>query len=242
MPAAAAARTAAPRVAPARRPRPAPRRAPARRAPSRRAAVATRRGNGLVPHAVGRTALAVAGIAESGLIYRLTRGRLWIGVLGGLLVGIVALNVIALSFSATSSKTASQADDIKRENSSLRAQLAARLSNERLQRTALSMGLEVPAPGSISYLEAHRGDAARAAQRLRDGQLTLGTDYAAPTTPETLTSVPAAPATSVAAPAADPAAAPPATDPAVAPAPSASPPAAPVTPAATVPAGGIAAP
>jgi hypothetical protein len=56
-----------------------------------------------VPVAVGATAGAVGGLADSGLVVRLTRGRLWIGALAMLLVGIVALNVMALSLNATSS-------------------------------------------------------------------------------------------------------------------------------------------
>ena len=66
----------------------------------------------LVPLAVGRTALAVSGLAESGLVYRLTRGRLWIGALTTLLVGIVAINVLALSFNATASRIGQQTDAV----------------------------------------------------------------------------------------------------------------------------------
>ena len=38
------------------------------------------------------------------LVLRLTRGRMWIGVLGALLAGIVALNVISLGLTATSGR------------------------------------------------------------------------------------------------------------------------------------------
>ncbi len=43
---------------------------------------------------VGRTAFAVRGLPDSGLMVRLTRGRAWIALLGVLLAGIVALNVV----------------------------------------------------------------------------------------------------------------------------------------------------
>src|SRR4051812_7067691 len=150
----------------------------------------------LVPIAVGRTAGAVAGLAESGLVHRLTRGRLWIVALATLLVGIVAINVLTLSFNATASRTGQQSDILKRQTSTLRAQIAAAgASNERVQSEAAKLGLIVPEPGSISYLSPSADDAAVAAKRLASGALSLGTPYAppAPTAPVT---APTAPATS----------------------------------------------
>lgn len=127
----------------------------------------------LVPLAVGRTAVAVSGIAESGLVRRLTRGRLWIGALATLLVGIVALNVLALSFNATASRTGRQADALKRENSILRGHLAeAGASDQRVQTQAAALGLIVPEPGSITYVSRKPSDAATAARRLAAGELT----------------------------------------------------------------------
>jgi hypothetical protein len=109
---------------------------------------------------------------------RLTRGRLWIGALTTLLVGIVALNVLALSFNATASRTGRQADALKRENSILRGRLAeAGASNERIQAQAANLGLIVPEPGSITYVNRKPGDAATAARRLASGELT-GSDGA----------------------------------------------------------------
>jgi hypothetical protein len=177
MPAAATAKAArrAPRATAARAARPAPRRARPAPRPAPR----------LVPVAVGRTALAVGGIADSGLVLRLTRSRLWIGALGSLLVGIVALNVAALSFNASSSKTAGLSDELLRENSALRAQIENGLSNERVQAAAASLGLIVPEPGAIRYLEPKPGDAAAAADRLRRGSFTIGTEYVPPAIPVT---------------------------------------------------------
>jgi hypothetical protein len=126
----------------------------------------------LVPLAVGRTAVAVSGIAESGVVRRLTRGRLWIGALTTLLVGIVALNVLALSFNATASRTGRQADALKRENSILRGRLAeAGASDQRIQTQAAALGLIVPEPGSITYVSRKPDDAATAARRLASGEL-----------------------------------------------------------------------
>lgn len=137
----------------------------------------------LVPLAVGRTAVAVSGLAESVLVRRLTRDRLWIGLLTTLLVGIVALNVFALSFNAAASRTGRQADTLKREISILRGRLAeAGASNQRIQAEAGSLGLIVPEPGAIAYRSERPNDAATAANRLASGGLTTGDATAPPAT------------------------------------------------------------
>jgi hypothetical protein len=163
--------------------------APARRAPARRVATPARRRpspkrhtpvTGFVPVAVG----AVGGIADSGIFVWLTRGRLWIGLLGTLLVGIVGLNVLALGFSASSSNAAGEAETLARENSALRAKIATTMSSEQVQATASQLGLVVPEPNAIRYVNPSPGDAADAAKRLRDGAFTVGA-YAPPVTDTT---------------------------------------------------------
>ncbi len=214
MPATAAARRVA--ASPARRAtagrtalKARPRQAPSRRAPAKssaarrpaagaKAAPQRRRGRsntpvtGFVPVVVGRTAGAVGGIADSSFVMRMTRGRLWIGVLGVLLVGIVGLNVWALSLNAASSKVARQTDGLKRANSALQAQIAGELSNEQVQAAATKLGLIVPEPGSIRYLDAGGNAAAIAARRLADGAFTLGA-VAPPAVPAVPAAVPAEP-------------------------------------------------
>jgi len=181
------------RAATARKPaprKPAPRRAPAR--PARRRRTGHTPIAGFVPVAVGRTAGAVGGIADSGLVVRLTRSRLWIGLLGGLLIGIVALNVMALSFSASSSDAARQADELKRLNSALRGDIATRLSSPEIQAAAAKLGLFNPEAGSIRYVRPSPGDAAEAARRLRNGELGAST-YVAPVTDPAVAPVETAP-------------------------------------------------
>jgi hypothetical protein len=145
----------------------------------------------LVPIAVAGTAGAVSGLAESGLVHRLTRGRLWIGVLTSLLVGIVALNVVALSFNASSSKATRHTDVLERQNSTLRAQIAASgASSDRVQTLAGQLGMIVPEPGSIGYLDASPKNAVIAAKRLESGDLGTGvpaTSALASSTPTTTT-------------------------------------------------------
>jgi hypothetical protein len=163
---------------------PRPRRAPAGRRPVRaasgRRAQPRRRQitpiGGFVPVAVGATAGAIGGIADSGLVVRLTRGRLWIVALGALLVGIVALNVVALSLNASSSKVAQQTDELKRANSGLRARIAGEQSNEQVQAAADKLGLFYPPPNAVSQLRPSKGDAAEAARRLAQGEITYGSE------------------------------------------------------------------
>jgi hypothetical protein len=255
---AAAARTQA---APARR-------APARRspAPSRRArtsrtasATTLRRARAgsvpltgrFVPVAVGRTAVAVGGLADSGIVVRLTRGRIWIGVLATLLVGIVALNVVALSFSASSSTAARQADDLEQVISERRGQLATMLSRSELEAVANKQGLGFPVPDAISYRKPSADDAATAAKRLRDGEISNAGSVApagVTTVDETTVAAtdPALTDPAATAPAVDTAAVAPATETAPAattpdPATAAVDPAT-VAPATAAPAGGVAAP
>jgi hypothetical protein len=114
----------------------------------------------------------VSELADSGLVLRLTRGRLWIGALTTLLVGIVALNVLALSFSASSSKVGRQADALTRDNAALRAKLVGGQSSEKVAGDATSLGLVVPEAAAITYLRPRPRDAATTAQRLRTGELT----------------------------------------------------------------------
>jgi hypothetical protein len=203
MPATAAARRTAPvrasRAAPARKPaptRPAPaRKAPARRTPAtRRPAARTRRSQvtpipgRLVAVGVGSTAGAIGGIADSSLVVRLTRGRLWIGLLATLLVGIVALNVVALGLNASSSKVAQQSDGLMRANSALRAKIAGGLASDNVESAARKLGLVVPEPGSIRYLTANPDDVATAAKRLREGAFGAATTTTASTTTTPVTS------------------------------------------------------
>jgi hypothetical protein len=124
--------------------------------------------------AVGRSVGIVGRIADSAIVLRLTRGRLWIGLLGTLLVGIVGLNVVALSFSATASNTARDVDELKRLNSAARANLAGQLSSDELHHVATKLGLVVPAPNRIAYLEPSAQDARIAAERIRNGELVAG--------------------------------------------------------------------
>jgi hypothetical protein len=131
-------------------------------------------------HAVGGAAGAVGGIADSGVVIGMTRGRIWIGVLGVLLGGIVALNVWGLSMSASTTGIAGKIDELERRNSVLEANNAKRLSSERIQRAAGRLGMITPTPKAIDFVEARENDAAKAAERLAGGEISVLDGLVAP--------------------------------------------------------------
>jgi len=143
--------------------------APARRAPARRKVAPKRRPAGVIPIAAGhagRAAVAVTQLPESGLIHRLTRGRAWIGVLGVLLVGIVALNVVTLSFAASSGKIDTKNTALGKENSMLEGRLAQKTGQGRLRGEASALGLKMSTEKIPQLIVAKGSDVAEAASRL----------------------------------------------------------------------------
>jgi hypothetical protein len=70
------------------------------------------------------------------------------------------------SLSAGSGQTSLQIDELKTEVSALRAQIDERLSSSRLEAEAARLGLAVPDPKAITYLNANDGDATRLAHLL----------------------------------------------------------------------------
>ena len=147
---------AAPARVPRDRPRPTPRRSPA---PARRPA------GQLIPIAVS-TATAVGRLPDSGIVVRLTRGRAWIGVLGVLLAGIVAVNVATLSLAASAGHIDQNLQALEKENSVLRSREAQRSGVSRVRHDASALGLSVPQVDRVGSIAPTRGDAAVAAQRL----------------------------------------------------------------------------
>jgi hypothetical protein len=180
MAAAATARKASAAPAPARAPRrkkpalavaaPA-RKAPARKAPlrkpapARRKAPARRPGGQLIPLAVG-TASAVRSLPDSSLMVRMTRGRAWIGVLGVLLVGIVALNVITLSLAAGAGHIDQNIQALDEENSFLRSRDAQKSGAGRIAHDAAGLGLSAAAVDEVGVVQASPRDIDIAARRL----------------------------------------------------------------------------
>jgi hypothetical protein len=145
-------------VAPARKP-------PARKSPAPRRAPARRPGGQLIPLAVG-TASAVRSLPDSSLIVRLTRGRAWIGVLGVLLAGIVALNVVTLSLAAGAGHIDQNIQALDEENPLLRSRDAQKSGAGRIRHDAAALGLSAASLDEISAVRASPGDVVTAARRL----------------------------------------------------------------------------
>ncbi len=185
----------APAISPRARPaaRPKPRRkppsrpraaAPARRPAKRSRPAAPRTTTRSRAAAGGSVAMlpvtAVGGIADSGVVVGMSRSRAWIVVLGVLLGGIVAVNVVGLSLSSAGSATSTKIDDLQQQNSVMQTRIANRLSNERITRAATALGLAVPAPDAVHYLDARPADAKAAAKRLADGLIANAPPVIAP--------------------------------------------------------------
>lgn len=142
------------------------RRAPVRTpTPARRGAPVRRPGAQLIPIAVG-TAQAVRHLPDTSLMVRMTRGRVWIGVLGVLLAGIVALNVLTLSFAASVGQIDQNIQALDQENPILRSRDAQLSGVARVRHEAAALGLVVPTGDGIDVLRAGPNDVAVAAKRL----------------------------------------------------------------------------
>jgi cell division protein FtsL len=145
----------------------APRRASARRAVAPRHATApARRVSGRARPA---TAPALPATLPRGarVLDALLTGRIWIGLVGVLLAGIVFFNVDLLQMNREITQMADKAAQIKRENDRLRHDYARLASSERIQEAAAALGLVYPAAGEVRYLESKpKLDAHNASKRI----------------------------------------------------------------------------
>jgi hypothetical protein len=97
---------------------------------------------------------------------RMTQGRAWIAVLGLLLAGIVALNVVTLSLTATAGTVEQNIAALDKENSMLRARDAQKSGAARIRSDAAVIGLTVASSDDIKVVESSPRDIQIAAQRL----------------------------------------------------------------------------
>lgn len=141
------------------------RRTPAKPATHKREAPARRPGGQLIPIAVG-TATAVRRLPDSSLMVRMTRGRAWIGVLGVLLAGIVAVNVVTLSLAASAGQIDRNVAALEAENSLLGGRDAKRSGVARVRHEAAALGLATATTDQVRYVRASPHDVSVAAQRL----------------------------------------------------------------------------
>jgi hypothetical protein len=96
----------------------------------------------------------------------MTQGRVWIGVLGVLLAGIVALNVFTLSLAATAGPIDQNIQALEKENTILRSRDAQRSGAARVRHDAAAIGMEMAAVDAVASIKPSHGDVGVAVQRL----------------------------------------------------------------------------
>lgn len=167
--------------------RPAPvkrvREAPGRSHPPRRRPVRAHRP---VRRVSGHSRLKAAGRARGARVLdALLTGRACIAVVGLLLAGIVFFNVDLLQMNREITQMADRAAQLKRENARLRLDVARLASSERIQETAAALGLVLPAPGEVRYLESRPlRDAKKASKRISAPDPSYVTPDASATVPD----------------------------------------------------------
>jgi cell division protein FtsL len=162
-------RRASGQVAPRRAPAKSPRRAPAKAAPRR---------------AQGRVTLPLG----ARMLDALLNGRVWIGLVGVLLAGIVFFNVDLLRMNREITHMADRAAQLKRENGRLREDVAGLANSERIQQAAAELGLVLPAPAEVRYLKSNPlVDAHTASKRIIAPTPSLAPDPIVAETPTTTT-------------------------------------------------------
>jgi len=115
---------------------------------------------------VGRTAHVVTHLPESGAVVGISRSRVWIAIIGILLTGLVTINVMTVSYGASSSKIDAQIQSLERRNAILRSTETEMLSMPRVHDAAVAAGMTSPDPEEVRYLHYKPGDIAAAAARL----------------------------------------------------------------------------
>jgi hypothetical protein len=115
---------------------------------------------------VGRTAHAVTHLPESSAVVGMSRSRVWIAVIGVLLLGIIAINVLTVSYGSMASNLEGEIDALQSRNAILKSHETTALSMPRVRDAATAAGMTTPDPVDIQYRTYKPGDIAAAAQRL----------------------------------------------------------------------------
>ena len=103
-------------------------------------------------------------LVDHPLLERLVRGRAWIAIVATALLGIVAMQVALLRIGAQIGSATSAVNALTAQNETTQTELAVMEASHRLGRAAASLDMVYPAPGTVTYLQANQGDAARAAR------------------------------------------------------------------------------
>jgi len=151
---------------------------------------------------------------------RLVRSRAWVVIIGVGLIGIVAMQVSMLKLNSGIGRAVDTVATLERSNASLKATVSELSSGDRIQRLAGERGFVMPEPADVTYLRAgdKRADSLRAVRRMTAADATITGPAGAVSAvklPDSLTGTPgataiatagqpAAPSSTIAAPAPTP--------------------------------------
>jgi hypothetical protein len=118
--------------------------------------------------AVGRqTAFArVRALPDSRWLDRALRGRLWIWLLGAALLGVVGMQVSLLKLNSGIGRAVETSVTLERQNAALEASIARLSDTNRVQVGAAGLGMLIPPPGDVGYLNSRPNDPARAVEHM----------------------------------------------------------------------------
>lgn len=101
------------------------------------------------------------------LLDRLIGGRIWIVLIGTLLVGLVSLQLSLLKLNAGIGTAVEQSAKLTEQNAALRAANSRLTDSERVVASATQMGLVMPPQGSPRFLSSRATDAGAALRNMR---------------------------------------------------------------------------
>jgi hypothetical protein len=102
-----------------------------------------------------RSVAYIRALPDHALLDRIIRGRYWIPLLGVLLVGIVAMQVEVLKLNAGIGRALEQSTSLQIRNEQLRAAVARGADDQRIESMAAHMGMVMPPPAAIRFLQRH---------------------------------------------------------------------------------------
>jgi hypothetical protein len=109
-----------------------------------------------------RSAAYVRALPDNALLDRVIRGRVWIPLLGVLLAGIVAMQVEVLKLNAGIGRSIERGSALQAQNELLRASVAQLSDEQRIERMAVQMGMLMPGPGQLKFVNRGSGSVERA--------------------------------------------------------------------------------
>jgi hypothetical protein len=95
----------------------------------------------------------VRALPDRALLDRIIRGRGWIPLLGVLLAGIVAMQVEVLKLNAGIGRSLERGTALQSQNELLRASVTRLADEQRIERMAASMGMVMPSPEQIKFVD-----------------------------------------------------------------------------------------